>query len=99
MKPVRFHQAAELEMIEAASYYESQQEGLGSRFLVCIQDAINRIQLNPEIFPKVEGDVHRCLTSTFQFGVFFRIKTEEMQIVAVTHLRREPGYWRNRSGS
>lgn len=96
MKPVRFHPSAESEMIEAASYYESQQHGLGGRFLVCVQAAINRIQLNPELFPKVDGDVRRCLTSTFQFGVMFRIQTEELQIVAVTHLHRKPGYWKNR---
>lgn len=33
MKPVRFHPAAEAEMVEAAGWYETQREGLGRRSL------------------------------------------------------------------
>lgn len=50
MKPVRFHPDAEAEMIEAAVWYDSQQIGLGGRFLTTVQDAVNRIELNPELF-------------------------------------------------
>jgi hypothetical protein len=99
MKPVHFHPDAESEMIAAATWYESQQVGLGSRFLASIQDSINRINLNSELYPEVDGDVRRCMVKTFPFGVFFRVRIEAIQIVAVSHLRREPGYWRSRSGS
>jgi len=39
MTPFRFHPDAEAEMIDAAIWYESQQEGLGKRFLTVIQDS------------------------------------------------------------
>ena len=96
MKPVRFHPDAEAEMIEAVDWYESQQSGLGGRFLTTVQDAVNRIELNPELFPIVECDVRRCLTRTFPFGVLFRIKPDMFQVMAIMHLRRDPGYWRTR---
>ena len=47
MNPIRFHPAAEAEMIAAVAYYEVQQENLGKRFLASVQDALNRIQVNP----------------------------------------------------
>ena len=72
MKTVRFHPAAESEMIGAAAYYETQQPLLGRRFLASIQDAVNRIILNPGMYATVDRDVRRCLAGTFPFGVLFR---------------------------
>ena len=96
MKAVKFHPEAEAEMMEAATYYEAQQPRLGRRFLFSVQDATNRIQVNPLLYPVVDGDVRRCLTRTFPFGVLFRIKANEYVVIAVMHLHRDPGYWRER---
>jgi len=52
MKAVVFQEDAETEMLEAAAYYEAQQGDLGRRFLAAVQDAINRILLNPSLHPR-----------------------------------------------
>ena len=96
MKPIRYHPEADSEMVNAAVWYEAQQDGLGKRFLTCVQDALNRIELNPEMYPVVEGDVRRCLTRTFPFGVLFRIRPDLIAIIAVMHLHRDPDYWKER---
>jgi plasmid stabilization system protein ParE len=96
MKMVRFYPAAETEMIEAAAYYEAQQADLGRRFLAAVQDACNRICVNPRLFPLVEADVRRCLTKTFPFGVLFRERSETIVVMAVMHLHRDPNYWKQR---
>ena len=97
MKPVRFHPEAETEMIEAAAYYESRQQALGRRFLTTVQDAINRIRVSPLLYAVVEDDVRRCLVRTFPYGVLFRVQPEEIVIVAVMHLHRDPDYWQDRA--
>ena len=51
MKPIRFHPEAEAEMIDAAVWYEMQQEDLGKRYLCAVQDSLNRIEINPLLFP------------------------------------------------
>lgn len=96
MKPVRFHPEAEAEMISAAVFYETQQKDLGKRFLASVQDAINRIQVNPLLYRELEGDVRRCLIAKFPFGVVFRIMPDKYVIIAVMHLHRDPGYWKSR---
>ena len=53
MKVVSFHPGAEAEMIEAAAYYEAQQPELGRRFLASVQDAANRIVLNPQLYAAI----------------------------------------------
>jgi hypothetical protein len=83
-------------MIDAAAWYQAQQRGLGGRLLAAVADAIQRIALNPELYPPVEGDIRRCLTRTFPFGVLFRNKPEAIEVIAVMHLHREPGYWARR---
>jgi plasmid stabilization system protein ParE len=96
MKTVRFHPDAESEMIEAAAHYEAQQRDLGRRFLASVQDAANRVVLNPHLYPVVERDVRRCLTKTFPFGVLFRERPDQVVIMAVMHLHRDPDYWKSR---
>lgn len=96
MKRVRFLPDAEFEMIEAAAYYEAQQRDLGRRFLASVQDAIHRIGVNARLYPVVEMDVRRCLTKTFPFGVLFRELSDEIVVMAVMHLHRDPDYWKNR---
>lgn len=96
MKPIRFHPDADAEMLDAAVWYESQQQDLGKRFLAAVQDALNRLALNPELYAFVDGDVRRCLTKTFPFGILFRTKPDLIAIMAVMHLHRDPDYWTNR---
>jgi plasmid stabilization system protein ParE len=96
MKTVRFHPDAETEMLEAAAYYEAQQENLGKRFLAAVRETLNRVRINPLLYPVVEVDVRRCITKTFPFGVLFRNLPDQIVIVAVMHLHREPEYWKGR---
>ena len=96
MKPVLFHPAAEIEMIDAAAWYEKQQPNLGKRFIASVQDTINRLKLQPDLYPLIEKDVRRCLTKIFPFGVLFRVQRDCIEIIAVMHLHRDPNYWKNR---
>ena len=96
MTPIRFHPDADSEMMAAAAYYESQQEDLGKRFLSVVQDSLNHIQINPNIYPIVHLDVRRCMTKTFPFNVLFRITLAQTIVMAVMHQSRHPDYWKNR---
>jgi toxin ParE1/3/4 len=96
MKAIRFLPDAEAEMIEAAAYYETQQHDLGRRFLASVQDAVNRIAVNPRLYPPVDREVRRCLTKTFPFGVLFKMRSDGIVILAVMHLHRDPDYWKSR---
>jgi toxin ParE1/3/4 len=96
MTKVRLHPEAEIEMTEAAAYYEAQQVDLGKRFLASVQDAVSSIRINPRLYPLVDLDVRRCLTKVFPFGVLFRILPDQIVIIAIMHLARRPDYWKNR---
>lgn len=96
MTPVLFHPQAETELVAAATWYEGEQTDLGKRFLSSLEDGISRIRINPNLFPLVNGDIRRCLLRTFPFGVLFRLRNQRIEIIAVMHLKRHPGYWQER---
>jgi hypothetical protein len=91
-----FHPEARIEYLEAIAYYEERQAGLGSRFTIEIESAIQRIVEAPNRWPGIEGEVRRCLAHTFPYGVLYSIETDHILLIAIMHLSRKPGYWRNR---
>lgn len=96
MKPIRFHTAANAEMMEAAIFYKKQERDLGKRFLSTVQNAVKLIQINPDRFPLIHADVRRCITKTFPFNVLFRITSSQIIVVAIMHQNRDPDYWKGR---
>ncbi len=96
MKLFYFHPAALLEADEAAKFYEAQQKGLGKRFVEALADTTIRIKRNPKLYIEIENSMRKCRLLHFPFGVIYREKDEFIEIIAVMHLKRNPGYWKSR---
>jgi len=99
MIPVRFHPEARAELRSSARYYESQRSGLGRRFLAAVRDATEHIRMFPGLYRVLEDDVRRCRVKRFPYGLLFRTEGDHIQILAVMHLHRRTGYWRDRLGA
>ena len=91
-----FHPEAEAEFEEAVSYYEERRKGLGYDFATEVYSAIQRIVACPKAWTGVEEDIRRCLIKRFPYGVMYSEKEDRIYILAVMHLRRNPGYWKHR---
>jgi hypothetical protein len=62
---VRLREEADLDLAEAASWYESQRTGLGHDFLDSVLEALDRIGENPVAYPVVYRNTHRGLFPGF----------------------------------
>lgn len=93
MKHVRFLRPAELELMEAAKYYEQQAVGLGSEFLDQVDAAIKEFSEHPEQCPIVKLNIRRRLVHRFPYVLLYRLEPEEIVIQATMHTRRRPDYW------
>ena len=91
-----FHPEADEEFGKAIDYYESCQNGLGEDFYFEVHAAIQRIIEFSEVWPVLDGDVRRCLTHRFPYGILYSVDKQEVFVLAVMHLRRDPGYWKQR---
>lgn len=95
-KSVRFLRPAELEMLDAAYFYELQASGLGADFLDKIEQAINDVAEDPQKWPIIHIQIRRRLIHRFPFGLLYRIDPDEILIIAIMHLHRRPDYWFDR---
>jgi plasmid stabilization system protein ParE len=91
----RWHPSARAEADAAAAFYQAKRPGLGRRFLDSLQDALGRVETRPGIYPELAPEVRKCRLKTFPYAVIFRANGG-IDIIAVMHLRREPGYWKDR---
>lgn len=91
-----FHPEAEAEFLEAISYYEDCEPGLGEEFSLEVYSTVQNILLYPSAWLILEGNVRRCLVNRFPFGVLYSIEGDRIYILAIMHLHRYPDYWKNR---
>ena len=91
-----FHPAAETEFVKAVEYYEEREEGLGHDFAVEVYATIERILAHPQAWPVIEEDIRRSLVRRFPYGILYSEDEDEIFVVAVMHLHREPDYWKRR---
>lgn len=93
---VEFHPAADTELRAAARLYEERAPGLGEQFLGEVEHVSSRLREHQALGPRLDLEHRRLGLRRFPFALIYRIKTSKVQIVAVAHDRRKPGYWRKR---
>lgn len=91
-----FHPAAEAELNDAITYYEEREKNLGFDFAVEVYTAIAHAAKYPKAWSVLEGNVRRCQTRRFPYGVLYSEAEDGIFILAVMHLHREASYWKRR---
>jgi plasmid stabilization system protein ParE len=92
-----FHPEAETEFNEAIDYYEDKDRGLGYDFAIEVYATLQRIAAFPKAWPTLKDEIRRALVKRFPYGVLYVIEEQEIKVVAVMHLHRNPGYWKHRN--
>lgn len=96
MKPYRFHPQAETDVDEAIGWYLGRNQETAFSFALELQFSYRRIVEGPLLFPAYLLATRRCVLQDFPYSVVFRELPEVIEIVAVAHAKRRPGYWINR---
>ncbi len=96
MKPHRFHREAGDEYADAAEHYAKINPDLGGRFYDEIERLIAEICAAPNLYRRIDGDVRRHLATDFPDALLYLNEPDNVWIVAVMPLKRDPDYWRRR---
>ncbi len=98
MRPTAFAPSARAEFQAAAEWYEAHADGLGERFVACVDEIVVRIGTAPREFPVWDGDrrFRRAVVQQFPYVIFFRELPDGIVVVAIAHAARNPGYWLKR---
>ena len=95
-KQVEFHEAASLEFEPAFAWYFERSKRAAFRFALEVERAIATIADAPERFPAGISNTRRFLLQRFPFAVVYRELPHVIQVLAVAHGCRRPGYWKMR---
>ncbi|MFT5129018.1 MAG: toxin ParE1/3/4 [Rhodothermales bacterium] len=93
-----FHVHVEDDLIANALYYERQCEGLGERFIGDYEQALADIERFPLAWPMIHDDsgFRRRQLAHFPFGVYYRVLSGVLRILALADLRRDQKPWLER---
>jgi hypothetical protein len=90
------HPEADAEFADAVRYYSAISSELGVRFYREMERLLREVCAHPERFRRFDPPARRHMSHDFPYAVIFLEKPGYVWIVAVMHLMRRPGYWRER---
>ena len=93
MTPVRYHPAAEDELLNEIGYLELRVPGLGRRFYAEVRRAESLIARFPESAGEVLPGLRKYTLRKFPFSLIYSIEKDSLLILAVAHHSRRPQYW------
>lgn len=93
---IRIRDAALAEAREAADWYDAQRDGTGPDFLAAVDACIAVAARLPLAAPLWRGDTRRRRVARFPYLVFFRVRDEVLDVIAIAHTSRRPGYFTDR---
>lgn len=91
--------SAAKDIAEARAWYEAKQAGLGASFLDAVEAALKSIIAGPQRYPALVRDARRILTRRFPYSVYFRVRNDEIRVIAVLHQHRDPRLLKSRLGA
>jgi plasmid stabilization system protein ParE len=94
---LRLRPEPEQALADASIWYEEQRKGLGNQFLDEVLSVFSVISETPLMFPVVHRNIRRALIHRFPFGVYYRVESDEIVVVAVMHGSRDPRQWKSRT--
>jgi plasmid stabilization system protein ParE len=84
---------AERDIQAAYDWYESQQSGLGERWLSLLRDKLEFIRRFPDASPVLYRGIRRAVVSRFPYLVFYVVRPTRIVVLAVLHGSRSPEAW------
>lgn len=95
-KTVTLHELDELELNDAADFYDSQESGLGSEFVREVQKAAIQLSEYPESAPLLKENVRVKVLGRFPYNIVYFVTPETIRILAIASQSRRPFYWLRR---
>lgn len=94
MFSVIFHPDVAVEVKASFDWYQEQSLGLGHEFVHEIEESIASIQSLPAAWSKMGQAHRRFVLSRFPYSIVYKIiENHQINIVAIMHNHRKPGYW------
>jgi len=95
-KPLEIHPFALAELKSAVGWYLERNETAAGKFVAELDRAIDLLIASPRRWPVGEHGSRKLVLRRFPFAIVYREKRAVVQVLAIAHGHRRPGYWKDR---
>lgn len=96
---LRLWPKAALDILAATRWYDGQRLGLGDEFLADLSLSLQQICDSPASYARVLHTTRRALLARFPYAIYFRVRPQAVDVIALIHMRRHPRWWQAREAS
>jgi plasmid stabilization system protein ParE len=82
--------------VAAADWYAERGPIAAEAFVKEIEKAVHEVSNAPSRWPLFVSGTRRFLLRRFPYYIVYRERGDAVEIIAVAHARRRPGYWKFR---
>jgi plasmid stabilization system protein ParE len=93
---LHFFEEASDEADEARRWYRDRSEAAETAFLRELDHALELIGHAPHRWPSYMAGAQRYVFRTYPYSIVYFVEGDIVNVVAIAHERRRPGYWRKR---
>ena len=93
---IEIHPAALAELKSAVEWYLQRSEPAAEEFVAEVDRAVALVIESPRRWPVGEYFTRRFVLHRFPFAITYRENDLGVQILAIAHGHRRPGYWKER---
>ena len=98
MAELRYHPDADDEAKAALRWYDARSPRKARRFDSLLERTFDEIVGQPDRYPRLDREFREAAVPQFPYSVIYRaLPSGDVQVIAVAHASREPGYWRDRA--
>ena len=90
---VEVHPQARAEALEVRAWYQKRDPILAEAFVDEMESALAHVAERPKAWPPFESGTRRYLRQRFPYSIVYRICGSTLEVVAIAHASRRPGYW------
>ncbi len=95
-RAIELHPKAIAEARDAREWYEERSAAAAGAFMAELDLAIDSICEFPDRWARYLHGTRRYLMKRFPYLAVYRATADKLQVIAVAHGKRKPGYWRYR---
>jgi plasmid stabilization system protein ParE len=97
LKPLLVQAAARRDFRDATAWYRERNPEVADRFVLEVERTFELVERFPATgarIPLVPGKARRLPVAGFPYHVVFEELIDRVEVLAIAHDRRRPGYWR-----
>ena len=95
-RSIRYHPEFDLDVIQAAAWYDERQPGLGSDFFARVRKAVLELIQDPERRSPIDFGIRHWPVTRFPYIVFYDFNDAEVLVLGAMHTSQDSAKWQLR---